>query len=275
MKPKEILYNLGFRPPPRMYGYEVVEIDFAVEGKIEYARWLHPLQREMQIDQSVVNELRRFLNPGDVAIDIGAHTGDSTIPLALAVGPSGTVLALEPNKYVFPVLEKNASLNRQTTNIIPLPFAATPADGEFEFEYSDAGFCNGGRHVGISKWRHGHAFELIVEGRNLHSFLLREYAKLIDRIKLIKVDAEGYDHEILASLEELVCEKRPFIKAEIFKHSDESQRKRFYEFFFDLGYKIYGVESDAKLTGTELGSDDVLHQEAYDIFCMPGQGAPR
>lgn len=30
-----------------------------------------------------------------MAIDIGAHVGDSTLPIALAIGPSGVVLALE------------------------------------------------------------------------------------------------------------------------------------------------------------------------------------
>ena len=74
-----------------------------------YAQWLHPRETGKRISQESVDELRRFLSPGDVAIDIGAHTGDSTIPIALAVGKTGCVLALEPNKYVFPVLERTPS----------------------------------------------------------------------------------------------------------------------------------------------------------------------
>ena len=34
---------------------------------------------------------------------IGAHIGDTTLPIALAAGKKGFVLALEPNPYVFHV----------------------------------------------------------------------------------------------------------------------------------------------------------------------------
>jgi len=62
-------------------------------------------------------------------------------------------------------LKKNAELNAATTNIIPLMFAATPEDAEMEFQYSDSGYCNGGRFEGMSKWLHGHAFKLGVQGK--------------------------------------------------------------------------------------------------------------
>lgn len=57
-------------------------------------------------------------------------------------------------------------------------FAATPESGEYEFEYSDAGFCNGRLHEGISKWRHGHAFNLKVRGENLQSYIAETFAAL-------------------------------------------------------------------------------------------------
>jgi FkbM family methyltransferase len=120
--------------------------------------------------------------------------------MALAVGPSGAVLALEPNPYVFPVLEENSRLNSSKTHIVPLMFAATPEDAELDFEYSDSGFCNGGLHEGISRWKHGHAFTLRVRGRNLAAVLAREYADLLPRIRYIKVDAEGYDATVLSTL---------------------------------------------------------------------------
>ena len=71
--------------------------------------------------------------------------------MALAVGKSGCVFALEPNSYVYPVLAKNAALNPDKTHILPLPFAATPEDAELVFQYSDSGYCNGGRFAGISR----------------------------------------------------------------------------------------------------------------------------
>lgn len=204
MRLKELGYILGIKPKPRTYGFEVNSFHMANEGKVDYAQWLHPGESRKSLSQDAVDELRRFLSPGDVAIDIGAHSGDTTIPIALAVGPSGCVLALEPNAYVFPILEENAGLNPNKTHIIPLMIAATSDDGEVEFEYSDSGFCNGGLHEGISKWRHGHAFTLKVQGRNLVGLLKRDYARLIDRVRYIKIDTEGYDLSVIKSIRSLL-----------------------------------------------------------------------
>src|SRR5437899_6017398 len=107
VKARELLYLFGLKPGVKTFGFEIRTFDLRTEGRVEYAQWLHPRESEKQITQEMVDELRRFLSPGDVAIDIGAHTGDSTLPIALAVGGAGCVLALEPNKYVFPVLQKN------------------------------------------------------------------------------------------------------------------------------------------------------------------------
>jgi FkbM family methyltransferase len=271
MKPKEILYLLGLKSSPKHYGLEIKAFDLKNDGRIQYAQWLHPRERSKIITQESVDELRKFLSEGDVAIDIGAHTGDSTIPIALAVGKEGVVFAIEPNSYVFPTLKKNSEINSEKTNIIPLLFASTPEDGEYIFEYSDAGFCNGGFHEGISKWKHGHAFQLKVEGKNLHKFLELHYSELIPKVRFIKVDAEGYDHTILESLSDLIRRVKPFIKAEVFKRTNGDQRLRFYEFLASFGYSIFHVESDTNLKGEPIKQDDLMRWAHYDIFCVPLQ----
>ncbi|MFP6581946.1 MAG: hypothetical protein VCD00_05250 [Candidatus Hydrogenedentota bacterium] len=91
MKLKEVFYLLGFRPRDREFGNEITEHHLANDGVVQYAQWLSPREKPKRIEQSTVDELRTFLQPGDVAIDIGAHTGDSTVPMALAVGPTGAV----------------------------------------------------------------------------------------------------------------------------------------------------------------------------------------
>ena len=259
---------LGFKPSIEEYGFEIKTFDLA-DGRIQYAQWLHPHERPKVISQSSVDELRKYLSEGDVAIDIGAHSGDSTLPIALAVGKTGHVFALEPNRYVFPILKKNAEYNSERIHIIPLMFAATPEDGEYEFEYSDSGFCNGGFHEGISKWKHGHAFQLKVEGKNMLNFLRKEYPTLLPRVRFIKVDAEGYDHTILETLADLLRQVRPFIKAEVFKRTNHDQRAKFYQFLVDLGYSIFHVDSDSNLQGQLINEGDLDRWAHFDIFCVP------
>ena len=275
MKTKELFYLLGFRPAPRTFGSEVVAFDLPCEGRIEYARWLHPRETAKIFSQDSVDQLRKFLSPGDVAIDVGAHTGDSTIPMALAVGKSGTVLALEPNPYVFPVLQRNAGLNPAKTTIIPLPFAATPEDGDYEFEYGDAGFCNGGLHENISRWKHGLAFKLKVTGRNLAKYLGAEHPQLLPRIRYIKVDAEGYDLAVLSSMSELIAQYRPFLRAEVYKWTGRPQREQLFQLLTGTGYSIWRVEDEANYCGERVEAGRAMEWAHYDIFAVPrGAAAP-
>src|SRR5688572_22012765 len=84
-----------------LYGHEVKTFDLTEDGEVQLAQWLHPKERLKTIRQENITLLRRYIREGDLVIDIGAHSGDTTIPLALAAGPTGTTLALEPNPYVF------------------------------------------------------------------------------------------------------------------------------------------------------------------------------
>ena len=204
-----------------------------------------------------------------MVIDIGAHTGDFTLPLALAAGNIGRVLALEPNPYAFEVLEINAQLNSDRTAIEPLPFAAAADDGPIELEYSDPGYCNGGRHEGINRWVHGHAFKLAVEGRNLQRYLLTERSDLWRRIRYLKVDAEGYDATILESLRELIADVRPVIKTEFYKHLSLAQRQRQWSVLESLGYDLYREERGTDRPAEAIHADGLLRWKHFDAICLP------
>ena len=260
---------LGLRPKAQTYSFETRAFDLSKDGRVEYAQWLHPRETEKKITQEAVDELRRFLSAGDVAIDIGAHTGDSTIPMALAVGKSGSVLALEPNSYVYPVLVKNAELNPDKTHIIPLPFAATPEDAELVFRYSDSGFCNGGRFAGMSRWQHGHAFELPVQGRNLLSYLQASYPELIPRIRYIKIDTEGNDEAVIHSLSEPISQHKPFLRIEMYGKLGEDQRRSLYRSVSRLGYTLHRIVSEADYRGELVTESDLSRWRHFDAFCEP------
>jgi FkbM family methyltransferase len=273
VKLKELPYLLGLQPGPKTYAHKLKKFDLPSDGIIEYAQWLHPHETEKEITQQSVNDLRKFLSPGDVAIDIGAHTGDSTVPIALAVGKTGCVFALEPNRYVFPVLKKNAELNTAATNIIPLMFAATPEDAEMEFQYSDSGYCNGGRFEGMSKWLHGHAFKLGVQGKNLQSFLKGMYPQLVPKIRYIKIDTEGYESVVLQSLASLILECKPFMKVEVYRKLDDQQRRALYRSIAGYGYAIHKIDEDGGYFGEILAEQDLNKWRHFDIFCASNRSS--
>ncbi|HET7649822.1 MAG TPA: FkbM family methyltransferase [Gammaproteobacteria bacterium] len=269
MKLREFLYGLGVKPRTREFAFDIQRFELSREGEIEFAVWRHPAEKPKEFTQAEVDALREFLSPGDYAIDIGAHTGDSALPIALAVGPDGGVLAFEPNPYVFKILQANANLNKGKINISPFMFAATMEDREFEFEYSDSGFCNGGLHPGVSAWRHAHFFKLTVQGRNLEGLIERECPQTSSRIRYIKIDTEGYDPEVVRSIHGLIERNRPYIKTEIYKHLSSDRRKSYFRELSGLGYRLYKWENNCTYRGravSEKNADDWKH---YDIFAVP------
>jgi len=268
MKLKEFFYYLGLKPSVKEYTFDLDHFQLSRDGLVELARWRHPKEQRKEISQASVDAIRSFLKKGSVAIDIGAHTGDTAVPIALAAGPSGAVFALEPNPYVFKVLLANAALNKKKTNIYPLMFAATPEDGEFEFEYSDPGFCNGGFHDGVDAATHSHFFKLRVVGRDLVAYLEREYPELLSKVDYIKVDTEGFDRSVVNSLRELLVRNTPYLKSEIYRHMPQEQREGYYRDLRDLGYRVHRFNDDEDYLGEELSGADLMKWEHFDVFAV-------
>jgi FkbM family methyltransferase len=269
MKLKHILQLIGFRGKPRRYGYSVEEFPLEGHGIVKYAQWQHPKETPKTISMEAVRQYRKFINEGDLCVDIGAHTGDSTIPIALAAGNSGLTLALEPNPYVFPVLEKNTRLNRARASIIPLMAAAVEHEGEVMFEYSDSGYCNGGCHAGIKAWKHGHTFKLAVQGINLSQELRDHFGDFLPRLKFIKVDAEGYDLHVINAIADLIDEFHPYVKAEVFKYASAEYRADLIRFFADRGYRVHKIATEPCKPGEIVNPADASRWSHYDIFCVP------
>ena len=72
-----------------------------------------------------------LLRPGMTVVDVGANIGLYTALAAKGVGPSGRVLALEPDPESFEFLRRTVALN-VFENVEPIQFAASAATGNAE-----------------------------------------------------------------------------------------------------------------------------------------------
>ncbi len=258
------------------YGYEVKQFQVEGLGEVEYAQWLHPFEGPKEVTDSQIRFYRSYASEGSMIIDIGAHTGDTTVPMGLSVGKQGIVLGLEPNQYVYKILEKNASLNPDTTNIIPLPYAATSEDGEFVFNYSDASFCNGGYLSQIKNQRHRHFYELKVQGKDFDKYLREHYAEWLPKLELLKVDAEGYDKEILENMAGIISEYRPNIMAECYKKLSMEERQALYDSIAKHDYTVYMNDTHYLTEGfvdsakrVKLTRDTMDVKKHFEIIAVP------
>jgi len=69
---------------------------------------------------------------GMVILDIGGHTGMYTVPFAIAVGNTGKVYVVEPEKKGFEAIQRNIQLN-VLDNVIPLNMVVSDEKGIVDF----------------------------------------------------------------------------------------------------------------------------------------------
>ncbi len=255
------------------YPAEIQNFDVEGVGTFQYAQWLHPAESKKDINFEQIGFYKKYIKQGDFVIDIGAHTGDTTVPIALACGKEGTVLGLEPNPHVFKILEQNATLNKDKTNIKPLCIAATKEDGEFKFNYSDRSFCNGGFLTQIANQNHKHKYVLKIQGMNLENLLERDYQELLPKLSFVKMDAEGYDKEILKNITPLLKAHKPTVIAECINFLTDDEKKELFHVLADIGYKVYhrGTLPHSPGTNTLIEKDEDITQwkETFKIIAKP------
>ena len=245
----------------------------AEEGEISFANWKNPLVNPKVITQEEVNFFKKFIPKGSLCIDIGTNIGDTTVPMALATGKTGTTIGFDPNPHVFKILEKNVALNVDKTNIIPLPYAITKEDGEFFYSSSEASFGNGGISNEIVEDQGAFQLPEKIKGINLEKFLKTNYASLLNKLSFIKVDVEGADMEVIRSISELIRQFKPVLVAECFPKATTEERAELYYIVSEFGYTLHyfsDFDENAKIIKIE-GPRDMNKWKTFNFYAVPNE----
>ena len=64
-----------------------------------------------EYSESEINLFKQVIKSGDTVIDVGANIGSLTVPFSRIVGPTGTVLAFEPERTAFCTVAGNVAIN--------------------------------------------------------------------------------------------------------------------------------------------------------------------
>jgi len=147
--------------------------------------WLEPRTLELYA---------RLLQPGDVFVDVGAHVGFHSLVARQLVGPSGLVIAIEPQPYNAQKILANWRANH-FTNLKLVVAAASDQDGWVELNdqlMTDRSLLTLRNEGGKNE---AQRFEVPMV--RLDSILHRHG---ITRVKLLKLDTEGYEHEVINGL---------------------------------------------------------------------------
>ena len=256
----------------REYPARINSFDLKDEGKIEFANWDNPLVSPKIVSQEMVDFFKKFIKKGDLAIDIGANIGDTTVPMALAAGSSGITLGFDPNPYVYRILEINASLNKEKQNIVPLLYAITVKDEDFYYVSSEVSFSNGAISPTKNSVHGKFIFPEKIKGINLLALLEKEYSEKLKKFFFIKIDTEDYDKEIIKSIFGLIEKYKPTIVAESFGDNIAEEKVELYNVINQHGYEIFYFEDfdiNARIIKLENSDEITNWKKTINIYAVP------
>jgi FkbM family methyltransferase len=161
-----------------------------------------------------VRALRAAVEPGDVVFDVGANIGYFATLLSRLVGPSGRVLAFEPEPENLALLRANLAANG-AHNVAVVPCAAGAGPGRAVFSLDRATGATG--HLGGEPT----AGELAVGTGKVR--LIETRVDTIDRVAarerlepdVIKMDIEGGELQALTGAAETLRRHRPIVLCEL------------------------------------------------------------
>lgn len=207
--------------------------------------------------------LKRFIPPEGICMDIGAHAGSWSRPLA-RLARDGAVYSFEALPYYAEVLRILFKL-LQMRNAHVVNVAVSDCEGVLKIAWKDE---HGKRLTGTTHVlgsREAGVCVVEVPSVSLDHFAAREG---ITRVDFIKVDVEGAELFVFAGAQDLITTCRPVVFSEL----DERWTARYdystddvFDRFESLGYCPYTVTSD----GTAARTDRRAYSRRGDVLFVP------
>ncbi len=215
-----------------------------------------------ELDRKITWVCRRLVRPGDHVLDIGANLGLVTMILARLVGPAGRVEAFEPIPAMCDLVERAIERN-QLHNVELHRMALGAETGELVLSVPRG---HAGAASFLPEQRYAEQDEVRVPVRTLSEIM----SGSTDRARLVKIDVEGFESQVLAGGAEYFDRMPP--EAVLFElYDNDPVDHSTVRFHLDRGYRIFSIpRSFVHLTlrpfdGHSRGHDYLaVHQDAYD-----------
>lgn len=193
----------------------------------------------------LIKIFKRFVQNGDVVIDVGANIGVHTLALSEVVGKTGKVIAIEPYPPALNKLKNNLSGNH-INNVDILTVALSLQSGKAELTNPEGNHNEGMATLWQAKQQGNHySYEVRLETLDN---LMEQHQ--IESVKLIKMDIQGSEYPALRGGERLIRRFRPFIIFEYDKSWEAASvtLEEMQTYLESLDYILYAInESDASI----------------------------
>jgi FkbM family methyltransferase len=161
------------------------------------------IEKYGEFSESEVQLFRQLCRPGDIVVEVGANIGAHTVALAGIVGGQGRIYAFEPQRIVHYTLCANVAIN-SIDNVECFNVAVGASDGFVlipDFRYDQPGNFGG---ISVDKFE---------QGRRVPCVRLDGCVD-VPHLRLLKVDVEGMESEVVRGAEGLIARHRPALYVE-------------------------------------------------------------
>ena len=155
-----------------------------------------------------------FLRPGDRVLDVGANIGTHSIAYGLLVGESGEVISCEPHPYMFELLSRNTRENSPSqVKLINTAVGASSGTLWMDLPAQEA-TLNFGSLQASEALPVQEPQKMWVQKARVQ--VARDCLDNLDQgpVRLLKIDVEGSEIQVLQGASQLLTNHRPIVMAE-------------------------------------------------------------
>lgn len=183
-------------------------------------------------EPNLVGFLRPFLTEGDLVLDIGANIGYHSLHFASLL-PKVDCISFEPHPIIYEQLTDNIRIN-QFSNINAYQVAVGDVSGTTSFFMQDEKAYNRGMSAIEYYQGIGAEFTKIeVKKIAIDDFLSKEMQK---RVKIIKIDTQGFEYQVISGAKNTIEKSRPIIIAELHDNTSKDPQNIL---SILTGYKVF------------------------------------
>lgn len=209
-----------------------------------------------RIDPSLLRNTTELVRANDVVWDIGANVGLFAFAAAACAGPTGRVIAVEPDTFLVGCLRRSARLQPDTSAPVTILSAAVAS----EISLREFTIASRSRASNAMRGYGQTLMGLPSESQTVAAFNLDWLASILPPPNVIKCDVEGAEAEVFSGQTGILTKSRPVIICEV----SENAATPMTAMLVESGYVLYDGEKP-------LAANAVIDRASWNTIAIPNE----